>query len=115
MTLFLPWVNTKIMNIFLEHFEAALGDRQCFLVMDQAGWHRAEDLRVPACIELVFLPPRSPELNPVERLWNWLRRHSTRNRLFHSLEEVMDSVQNSLKMITAPFLQSLCRCGYLSI
>jgi len=37
--------------------------------MEQAGWHKAKDLKLPNTIELLFLPPYSPELNPVEKLW----------------------------------------------
>jgi len=63
--LFLPWVNTEMMNIFLKEMETVLVGRQCFLIMDMAGWHKAKDLRVPKSIEIVFLPAFSPELNPV--------------------------------------------------
>ncbi len=75
-SLFLPWVNTVTMNLFLAHLSLSLGERCCFLVMDKAGWHVSDDLIIPANIEPVFLPPYSPELNPVERLWQWLKRHS---------------------------------------
>ena len=112
-TLFLPWVNTDMMNIFLEHLKETLDGHSCLLVLDQAGWHRSKDLRVPANIELIFLPPYSPELNPVERLWQWLKRHSMCNRFYNSLEEVMDAVQDCMKTATADFLKSLCRCSYL--
>jgi hypothetical protein len=37
--------------------------------MDKAGWHTSGDLVVPENLSLVFLPPYSPELNPIERLW----------------------------------------------
>jgi transposase len=70
-------------------------------------------LAVPGNVELMFLPPYSPELNPVERLWQWLKRHSLRNRFFKSIKEVMDSVEKCLKSADAAFLRSLCRCGYL--
>ena len=112
-TLFLPWVNTQMMNIFLKHLKETLKERSCLLVLDQAGWHKAKGLKVPPNIELIFLPPYSPELNPVERLWQWLKRHSLRNRFYQTLEEVMDSVQNCMHKATAPFLKSLCRCGYI--
>jgi transposase len=112
-SLFLPWVNTEMMNIFLEHLKTALGDRDCLLVLDQAGWHIATGLQVPANIEFVLLPPYSPELNPVERLWQWLKRHSLRNRFYNNLESVMDAVQSCMNQATATTLMSLCRCNYL--
>jgi len=112
-SLFLPWVNTAMMEVFLDHLSQSLGERCCFLVMDQAGWHVSGDLKLPANIELVFLPPYSPELNPVERLWQWLKRHSLRNRCYEDLEAIMDAVQDCLRTATPTFLKSLCRCEYL--
>jgi transposase len=112
-TLFLPWVNTEMMNIFLEHLKETLKGRSCLLILDQAGWHNSKRLKIPTNIELLFLPPYSPELNPVERLWQWLKRHSLRNRFYKDLEEVMDAVQDCMKAATTDFLKSLCRCGYI--
>jgi transposase len=112
-TLFLPWVNTTMMKLFLDHLSRALGARSCFLVMDQAGWHRSTELDVPSNIEIVLLPPYSPELNPVERLWQWLKRHSLRNRCHENLETMMDAVQACLQAATPDFFKSLCRCNYL--
>jgi len=113
MSLFLPLANTQMMNIFLENLKVFLAGRSCFLVLDQAGWHKAKDLQVPSNIELVFLPPYSPELNPVERLWQWLKRHCLRNRLYQSIESVMDSVQSYMQSATTSFFKSLCKCNYL--
>lgn len=112
-TLFLPWVNTAMMKLFLDHLSQVLDKRSCFLVMDQAGWHGSADLEIPSNIEIVFLPPYSPELNPVERLWQWLKRHSLRNRCHENLETMMDAVQECLQEATPSFLKNLCRCNYL--
>jgi hypothetical protein len=112
-SLFLPWTNTDMMNVFLEAMQEALGGRKCFLVLDQAGWHGSHDLRVPKNIELVYLPPYSPELNPVERLWQWLKRHSLRNQFHSSLESVMRAVEKCFQQTTPDFLMSICRCNYL--
>jgi hypothetical protein len=112
-SLILPGVNTGLMNVFLRHMAEQLGGRECILVMDRAGWHVSKGLEVPPNIEIVLLPPYSPELNPVERLWQWIKRHAVRNRLHLSLESVMDAVEVCLRGLTAPFLMSLCRCNYL--
>jgi len=113
-TLFLPWVNTAMMNIYLEHLGSALNGRQCLLILDQAGWHKSKELKAPKNIELVYLPPRSPELNPVEHLWDWLKRNCVRNRFYRSLNEIMDSLQEGLKEATPLMLKSLCGCKYLA-
>jgi transposase len=112
-SLFLPWVNTNMMNLYLAHLSAELGCRRCFLIMDRAGWHSSSDLEVPKNIEIILLPPYSPELNPVERLFQWLKRHSLRNRLHQGIEDMMDAVQACLSGATTDFFRDLCRCSYL--
>jgi hypothetical protein len=68
--LVLPEVSTRAMQAFLDRLAATLAeDEHVLLVLDRAGWHGANALVVPANITLAALPPRSPELNPVERLW----------------------------------------------
>ena len=69
----------------------------------------SKGLSVPPDIELVFLPPYSPGLNPVERL----KRHALRNRLHHRLEDVMGSLQERLKSVAPAFLNPLCICNHL--
>ena len=60
------------------------------LLLDQAGWHVSPKLKVPDNITLVFLPPRSPELNPVENVWQFIRDNWLSNRIFNSYEEILD-------------------------
>jgi transposase len=112
-TLRLSHVRTDVMNIFLREMAASLGGRECILVMDRAGWHVSKDLVVPPNIRIVLLPPYSPELNPVERLWQWVKRHAIRNRLFKCLEEVEVAVDKCLESMTPDFLRGICRCNYL--
>ena len=68
--LVLPEVSTVAMQVFLDRFRKALAaDEHAIMVVDQAGWHTAHALAVPDNVTLVRLPPYSPELNPVERVW----------------------------------------------
>mgnify|MGYP006293120437 FL=1 len=59
--------------------------------MDQASWHTTESLRVPANISIVLLPPKSPELNPVEKVWQYLRQTFLSNRVFESYDMIVDA------------------------
>jgi transposase len=101
--------------------------------MGGAGWHTSKGLKVPPNIRIVLLPPYSPELNPVERLWQRPKlrvrsrkrprlrvrsrkrpkRHAVRNRLHPVLESVMDAVERCLRKTAAEFFRSICRCDYL--
>ena len=62
--------STEAMNLMLTEISQAVGDTtHAAVLIDGAGWHTANDLVVPANITLVPLPPYSPELNAIERLW----------------------------------------------
>jgi transposase len=60
------------------------------LLLDQAGWHLSCQLTVPDNITLLPLPPKCPELNPVENLWQFLRDSRLSNRVFQSYEAILD-------------------------
>lgn len=84
-----PHVNTDAMNGFLRQFARELPpDVHAVMVLDQAGWHTAAALAVPANVTLVHLPPKSPELNPTENLWHYLRSHYWSNRLYETWDEL---------------------------
>jgi len=112
--LLLPWVNTEIMNVYLQELSYAYSDRWIMIFMDQAGWHKSQTLTIPENIHINYLPPYSPELNPVEKLWLWLRRHGCRNRLYKSENELMDSLGTLIKNMSYIQLKQLCNCNYLS-
>lgn len=77
-------------GLFLALLAAEYAGERVVLVVDRAGWHTARSLAVPANVILWFLPPHSPELNPVEQVWGWLRGRSTRGRLFTALDRLVD-------------------------
>ncbi len=60
------------------------------LILDQAGWHTTKKLAVPENIRLLSLPPRSPELNPVENIWQFMRDNWLSNRVFKSYHDILD-------------------------
>jgi hypothetical protein len=77
--LVMPVVSTKAMSLFLDGVSQQLAaDEHAVMVIDQAGWHGAHRLRAPGNITLVPRPSYSPELNPVERLWLYLRDDTCR-------------------------------------
>ncbi len=60
------------------------------VILDQAGWHGSKRLQVPDNITLLPLPPRSPELNPVENVWQFIRDNWLSNRVFKSYADILD-------------------------
>ena len=64
--------------------------KHAVLLLDQAGWHMSRNLVVPATITLMPLPPKCPELNPVENVWQFLRDNWLSNRVFGSYDNLVD-------------------------
>jgi len=60
------------------------------LLLDQAGWHGSRALVIPANITLMPLPPKCPELNPVETVWQIMRDKWLSNRVFKSNDDIFD-------------------------
>jgi transposase-like protein len=96
-SLLLPQVNTECMQIFLDEVPARHPDRHIVMVMDGAGWHRSDNLKAPANLSLLKLPPYAPELNPIEHVWDELREKFFRNRVFKSIEALEDQLSMALK------------------
>jgi len=112
-SLILPEVNTEMMNLFLTHLHKHIGERKIVLVMDRAGWHCSKKLKIAPQIELIYMPPYSPELNPVERLWKWIRSEVTHNRIFSSLDSLINDLAETWKALTVPKIKRLCHCEYI--
>ena len=90
------------MSVFLAEFAATIAPgRHVVMVLDQAGWHGAKALVVPGNITLVPLPPYCPDLNPVERIWLYLRERFLSHRLLADLEAVMDACCHAWKALAA--------------
>lgn len=70
------------MNVFLYELSKAYPNDYIVLIADGARWHTSGGLVVPGNIEIIALPPYTPEMNPIEQIWAWLRRHGFRNEVF---------------------------------
>ncbi|WP_370867410.1 transposase [Nitrosomonas sp.] len=84
-SLVLPNVNTECMQIFLDEIARRYPNENIVMVMDRAGWHRSHSLTLAENLRLLLLPPYSPELNPIEHLWDELREKNFHNRVFDSI------------------------------
>lgn len=107
--LVLPVVSTAAMTEFLRRFSQTLAANvHAALVVDGAGWHTSNELVVPDNITLVFLPPYAPQLNPVERVWLYLRERFLSMRLHADYHAILDAVCDAWQHINADRLRSLC-------
>jgi transposase len=81
--LMLPFANTRAMQMHLDEISCNVAAKAHGVVlMDRAGWHSTDKLKVPKNLTIILLPSRSPELNPVENIWQYLRQNWLSNRVF---------------------------------
>ncbi len=116
-SLVLPETSTSMMNLFLEEVSQTFSKYFIVMQVDQAGWHCAKDLVIPENIHLIPQPAYSPELNPVEHIWDELREKYFHNRVFSSLDQLIDVLCHGLNVLAddAERLRSLTSFPHLKI
>ena len=88
--LVLPRCNTQAMQWHLDEISSQMTPgAHAVLILDQAGWRTTGKLVIPSNITLLPLPPRSPELNPVENIWQFIRDNWLSNRVFKSYDDIV--------------------------
>jgi transposase len=94
-------MNTERMNEFLLQVSQAHPDEFMVMVLDGASSHKSLDLHVPENLRFIRLPGYSPELNPQEHVWDELREKEFPNRVYDSLEGVINQLQEGLPRLAA--------------
>ncbi len=102
-----PFVNKDIMRQLLELIaNRTKPGRHAVVVMDGAGWH-TNDIAVDIPnLSILKLPPYSPELNPIEQVWSWLRQRHLANRCFKGYEEIVDACSQAWNDFVSSTVQS---------
>ncbi len=86
----LPRCTTAAMQAHLiEISQAVAPGAHAILILDKAGWHTTDKLKRPANITLLPLPPRCPELNPTENIWQYMRDNWLSNLVFDSYDQIL--------------------------
>jgi hypothetical protein len=98
-SLILPACNTVCMQIFLDVISSRYKDEKIIMVLDGAGWHKSKGLAIPKNIYLLPLPPYSPELNPVENIWEELREKGFHNKVFSGIDVLEDHLLGELQRL----------------
>tara|TARA_Y100000031_G_scaffold128194_1_gene146388 strand:- start:36 stop:545 length:510 start_codon:yes stop_codon:yes gene_type:complete len=111
-----PHLNSDIVNVFFEQFTREI-DPHVHVVMlwDRAGYHTAAAVKLPANVTVIELPPKSPELNPVENLWHYLRSHHWANRAYRDYDDLCDAACDAWQKVCLDphVIQSVCAAQYL--
>jgi hypothetical protein len=108
-------LNTDVINLFLVEFSRQLAaDVHAVLIWDGAGFHTSGALEVPRNVTLVKLPPYSPELNPIENLWHFLRSHYWSNRTYADWEALKEAAVDDLLAVgtDAERMKTVCAAPY---
>jgi hypothetical protein len=108
-TLLLPNVNTDCMNVYLKELSRKIKE-DVVLIMDGAGWHKSKNLIIPKNIQIVLLPPYCPELNPVERLWRYIKDNVLKNKVLNTLLELELAVCKFVRNLSVDVVGGIC--GY---
>ncbi len=100
MGLLSPTLNAKVVNLFLAQMSQELpADVHAVMVWDGAGYHTARELKIPPNITILKLPPYSPELNPIENLWHYLRSHHWSNRFYKDYDALFDAAGEAWRKV----------------
>lgn len=105
--LVLPYCNTICMNVFLEELSKQYPADTILLCCDGAAWHKSRELVVPENIVLFFLPPYTPEMNPIEQVWKELRKRGFKNEAFASLSKVIDRLCHTICSLSTGVISSI--------
>ncbi len=90
--LMLPWANTQAMQLHLNEISKYVARKShAVVLMDRARWHTTGKLKVPKNLTIILLPSRSPELNPVENIWQYLRANWLSNTVFEDYNAIIEA------------------------
>jgi transposase len=111
-----PELDTAVVNLFLGQLSRQLAPGvHAVLLWDGAGYHTSKGLVVPSNVSLINLPPYSPELNPVENLWHYLRAHHWSNGVYRDYETLLEAATESWRKVCMDpeKVRSICAAPYL--
>ena len=104
------------MNAFFREFEKEVSsDVHAIIIWDQAGFHTSNNIRLPENVSIINLPPYSPQLNPIEKLWQYLRQHYWSNRVYADYDALrcaaVEAWQNTC--LEKVKVKSICKANYV--
>ena len=108
----MPYCNTDTFQVFLEQFSEINPTELKIMLLDNGAFHKAERLRIPENIILLFIPPYSPELNPSEKIW-WKMKQAFLEKLHKTLDNMCDFITMDVDGLTKNEIKSICGFEYL--
>lgn len=112
-----PRLNVQVINIFLEQFSQTIPPHEhAVMIWDGAGFHTGKQVRVPSNVSLVQLPAYSPELNPIENLWHYLKSHFWSNRAYADYNALETAAMQAWQtaVLDTKLMKTVCAAPYLN-
>lgn len=105
--------DTECMNAFLNELSVQFIDDYILLICDNALWHKSKGLVIPSNIELMHIPPYTPEMNPIEQVWDEMREKHFANHTFDSLKQAVDQLCNAVNSLQPDTIMSITYRAWL--
>ena len=112
-----PYLNTDTINVFFKEFEKEVDPNvHNVMIWDRAGFHVSGKVKVPKNVTLIELPPYSPQLNPIEKLWQYLRHHYWSNRVYDDYDHLRNAANDAWKRVclNPNTIKSICNARYIN-
>jgi transposase len=113
-----PFVNKDVMRQHMKQIsDTTEPGRHAVVIIDGAGWHTPDIADELANVTLIKLPPYSPELNPIEQVWQWLRQHCLSNRVFEGYDDIVEQVSAAWNMFISNVerVKSMCTRDWIKL
>ncbi len=105
--LVMPNCDTDCMNVFLKEISKKHEDEYIVLICDGAVWHKSKRLEIPKNIQIMHIPPYTPEMNPIEQIWKQIRTMGFKNEVFATLEKVIQRLCETINKLTKEMIKSI--------
>ncbi len=106
LTLEMPYCNTECFQIFLDTLSEQQPEEFKILLLDNGAFHHSQSLNIPENIHLLFIPPYSPELNPAEQIWRYIKDKMA-NIVFDSMQTLSDNLCDVIQALNKNIIQSI--------
>lgn len=103
----MPHCNGDTFQVFLNHLSAQNPSEFKILILDNGAFHKTKRLHIPDNVALIFLPPYSPELNPAEKMWRFIKDRISMVA-YNSIEHLQQQLSNVTNQITTDIVKSIC-------
>ena len=101
-----PLVSNDIFESFLKDFSNQNPREFKIIIMDNAGFHACQNITIPENIRLIRIPPYAPELNPAEKVWQWMK-DKVAMKVFHEIEELQEKITQMVKQLNPELVKSI--------